>query len=137
MTDTIDVAARLYTALRHTDLPALTDLLHPSFTGQISDGMPLNVGGPIAGPDQMLRGVWGVVATEFDAAPEPDEYVRVDDNRVIVLGYYRGRSRTTNRPYQAAFAHDLTIADGKITTLTQITDTKPWHDALTTETEPV
>ncbi|MFF1820736.1 hypothetical protein ACFVWG_25745 [Kribbella sp. NPDC058245] len=45
------------------------------------------------------------------------------DDRVIVLGYYRGRARTTNRPYQAAFAHDLTITDDLIARLTQITDT--------------
>jgi uncharacterized protein len=129
MTDVVEVAARLYAALRLADLPALAGLLHPSFTGRVSDGMPLEVGGEVAGPDQMLR-VWGTVATAFDTAPEPDEYVKVDNGRVIVFGYYRGRARATGRPYLAAFAHDLTIAEDKIAALIQITDTAPWHHAL-------
>jgi ketosteroid isomerase-like protein len=129
MTETVEIAARLYAALHNADHAALSNLLHPSFTGRVSQGMPLGVGGTIDGPNQMIRGVWGVIATAFDTAPIPDEYLQIADDRVIVLGYYRGRARTTNRPYQAAFVHDLTITDDLIARLTQITDTKPWYDA--------
>jgi uncharacterized protein len=124
------VAARLYTAFAAGDGRALAALLHPNFSGRVSEGMPLGVGGTIEGPKQMLRNVWGATFAQYETAPQPDEYVVVDDDRVIVFGYYRGRSRATGKRYEAAFAHDITICDGKIASLVQITDTKPWHDAL-------
>ncbi|MCX8563883.1 nuclear transport factor 2 family protein [Mycolicibacterium mucogenicum] len=126
----VDVATRLYAAFASHDRPALAALLHPDFTGRVSEGMPFGLGGSVHGPEQMLRDVWGGASKYYETAPHPDEYVAAGENRVIVLGYYRGRCRTTGRHYAAAFAHDITVRDGKIASLTQITDTKPWHDAL-------
>ncbi|MGB8406481.1 MAG: nuclear transport factor 2 family protein [Mycobacterium sp.] len=126
----IEVAARLYAAFAASDGAALARLLHPEFTGRVSDGMPFGAGGPVHSPGQMLREVWGAAFTHYETAPHPDEYVAVGNDRVIVLGYYRGRSRATHRQYEAAFTHDITIRDNKIASLVQITDTKPWHDAL-------
>jgi uncharacterized protein len=72
----------------------------------------------------------GATFTEYETAPQPDEVVVVGEDRAIVLGYYRGRSRTADRQYEAAFTHDITVRDGKIVSLVQVTDTKRWHDAL-------
>jgi ketosteroid isomerase-like protein len=124
------VVTRLYTAFAAADGLALAELLHPQFTGRVSTGMPCGVGGTVDSPHRMLGNVWGAVFVHYDTAPQPDEYIVVGHNRVIVLGYYRGHSRATGRHYEAAFAHDITIGDGKIASLIQITDTKPWHDAL-------
>jgi uncharacterized protein len=124
------VVARLYAAFATADGLALAGLLHPQFTGRVSTGMPFGVGGTIDSPHQMLSNVWAAVFTQYETAPQPDEYVVVGHDRVIVLGYYRGRSRATHQHYEAAFAHDITIREGKIASLVQITDTKPWHDAL-------
>lgn len=126
----LDVANRLYAAFASHDRSALATLLHPGFTGRVSEGMPFGLGGIVHSPEQMLRDVWGGASKYYEIAPHPDEYVIAGENRVIVLGYYRGRCRTTGRHYAAAFAHDITVRDGKIASLTQITDTKPWHDAL-------
>jgi uncharacterized protein len=126
----VEVATRLYEAFAAGNGLTLAGLLHPEFTGRVSDGMPFGVGGIIEDPQQMLRNVWGTTFTQYQTTPQPDEYVVVGGNRVIVLGYYRGRSRVAGREYEAAFAHDITIRDGKIASLVQITDTKPWHDAL-------
>ena len=124
-----ETAARLYAALKSRDVEALVELLDPGFIARVSEGMPLGVGGDIRGPREMVLGVWGKVAGAFDAVPHPDEYLQVGPDRVIVLGWYRGTSRATGRQFQAAFAHDLVVRDGKLVSLTQITDTKPWHDA--------
>ncbi|MUL74649.1 nuclear transport factor 2 family protein [Mycolicibacterium sp. CBMA 226] len=129
-TPAVEIATRLYAAFTSHDRLALAALLHPDFTGRVSEGMPFGLGGAVHSPEQMLRDVWGGASAHYETAPHPDEYVVAGDNRVIVLGYYRGRCRTTGRHYAAAFAHDITVRDGKIASLTQITDTKPWHDAL-------
>ncbi|WP_286274236.1 nuclear transport factor 2 family protein [Mycobacterium antarcticum] len=124
------IAERLYTAFSAGDGVALAHLLHPTFVGRVSAGMPFGVGGDVEGPLTMLNEVWAATFTHYDAAPQPDEFLAVGDERVVVFGYYRGRSRTAGRPYEAAFAHDITIQDGRIASLIQITDTKCWHDAL-------
>ncbi|KAF0847800.1 nuclear transport factor 2 family protein [Nocardia caishijiensis] len=123
------VAEKLYTAFAESDGGALAALLDPSFTAQVSAGMPLGVGGAIPDPRTMLVEVWGAIFAAYDAAPYPDEFVEVGGGRVIVFGAYRGTSRSTGVAFEAAFAHDLTIADDKVTSLIQITDTEQWPDA--------
>ncbi|WP_410873296.1 nuclear transport factor 2 family protein [Nocardia sp. A7] len=124
-----DVAEQLYAAFEKSDGQALAGLLDPSFTAHVSAGMPLNVGGSVADPRTMLSKVWGAVFVAYDVAPVPAEFVEVARDRVIVFGDYRGTCRSTSKSFEAAFAHDLTFHDGKITSLVQITDTKRWHDA--------
>ncbi len=127
---TTEVAARLYEALATADVEALATLLHDEFTAHVSDGMPLEVGGPVDSAEQMVVDVWGRVASAYAVAPEPDEYVEVGHDRVIVLGHYRGHPRPSGTVFDAAFAHDLRIANGRIRRLVQITDTHRWHCAL-------
>jgi ketosteroid isomerase-like protein len=40
-----------------------------------------------------------------------------------------GAARASGRPLDAAFAHVLTIRDGRVASLEQITDTQRWHEA--------
>lgn len=126
----IDTASRLYAAFATHDGAALAGMLHPEFTGRVSSGMPFGLGGEIDSPEKMLRNVWGGAAAHYETAPQPDEFIAVGDDRVIVFGYYHGRSRTTGKQYAAAFVHDITIREGKIASLVQITDTQRWHAAL-------
>jgi len=122
-------AARLYAALAARDVEALIALLDPAFTARVSEGMPLGVGGRIGDPRAMVLGVWGTIAGHFDVAPQPDEYLEVAADRVLVVGWYRGSSRATGRTFEAAFAHDLVIRGDRLVSLVQVTDTVPWHDA--------
>jgi uncharacterized protein len=45
---------------------------------------------------------------------------------VVAVGHYRGTVRASGRPVEASFAHVLTIRDGRIARLDQITDTGSW-----------
>ncbi|MFE1591133.1 nuclear transport factor 2 family protein [Nocardia sp. NPDC058705] len=125
-----DVAESLYTAFANSDGGVLAGLLDRSFTARVSAGMPLGVGGAVPDPKTMLVNVWGAVSVEYDVAPYPEEFVEVDRERVIVFGAYRRTARSTGNHFEASFVHDLSVRDGKITSLVQVTDTKPWHDAL-------
>lgn len=125
------VADRFYRAMAEDDGPALASLLHPAFTGRVSAGMPLGVGGSVDGPDKMLRGVWLTIAKAFDVTPVTDEIVPIGDDRVVAFGFYRGSARDTGRDLTAAFAHDIVTRDGQMLSLVQITDTSTWHATLT------
>ena len=126
----LEIAGELYRALRDQDIAALVQILHPSFTAEVSEGMPLGVGGDIRSPEAMLRDVWGRVAAEYEVAPEPSELVLACDDRVFAIGRYRGHVRGAGADaVDAAFVHVLELRDGRVSFLKQVTDTARWARA--------
>ncbi len=53
---------------------------------------------------------------------EAHEFIAQGD-RVVVLGHYRWRVKSTGRDYASDYAHVWTIKDGKITNFQEYTDT--------------
>ncbi|MEU0572602.1 nuclear transport factor 2 family protein [Nonomuraea sp. NPDC005983] len=121
---------RLYDAFAAGDADALVAPLHPDLVLKVSTGMPLGVGGEHRGPQGALRGCWSIIFRTYRTAPVPEEYVWSGPDRCVVLGHYRGTVRATGRPFEAAFAHDLTLRDDLIVNFVQITDTAEWARAL-------
>lgn len=129
MTDQLDAARRLYEAFAARDAPAILAALDDDFVGTVSPGMPLGVGGRHEGPITMLRDVWGPIFLAYEMRVEAERYYPSGDDHVIAVGHYRGNERESGRPVDAAFAHVLTVRDGRITALEQITDTARWRQA--------
>jgi 2-(1,2-epoxy-1,2-dihydrophenyl)acetyl-CoA isomerase len=128
--ENLEIAHRVYEAIHAHDAKAAIALMAPSFRGVASDGMPDSLGGTYEGPKSMLHDCWGRVYARFDARPEPEEFIPVAPDRVIVIGRYLGTGRASGRPLSAAFVHVMRFADGHVTELIQITDTGRWRDAL-------
>ena len=81
------------------------------------------------GPAAMRRNVWGAIARHFEARAEPDRFLDLTDGRLLVTGRYRGQGKHSGTSLDAAFAHLITIDDGRIRGLEQYTDTARWHEA--------
>lgn len=124
-----DVARALYAALAAGDRDQLDALLHPEFTGRTAEGMPFGIGGDHGSPAEMRRNAWGAIARHFEARAEPERFLDLADGRLLVTGHYRGRGKQGGAPLDAAFAHLITIDQGRIKVLEQYTDTARWHDA--------
>jgi uncharacterized protein len=128
MDTTTVVAQRFYRALSDGDGKALFDLLTDDFEGVVSAGMPHGVGGAHHGRVAMITDVWGRIDAVYDVEVTPDEYLTLaDDGRIVVLGTYRGAARDEDVTVDAAFAHVITVQNGLITALQQITDTVRWQ----------
>jgi ketosteroid isomerase-like protein len=125
MSAQLDLARRLYDGFLAHDAVAIMDLLDPAFEGEVSAGMPLGVGGPHHGAEAMMRDVWAPVFGAYDVRVEADELLE-SGAQVVAIGGYRGTARASGAPFDASFAHVLTIGDGLITALHQITDTASW-----------
>jgi uncharacterized protein len=121
------IAQRLYDAMAHADGEALFGLLTDDFVGTVSSGMPHGVGGEHHGAADMITGVWGRIASVYDMHVDPHDFLRVDDERVVVLGRYWGAARDGGSAVDAAFAHIITTRGDQIAALRQITDTAQWH----------
>ena len=126
---TSDLARSLYTALAAGDREQLDALLHPEFVGQIAEGMPFGIGGRHDSPSAMRRNGWGGIARHFAARAEPERFLEIGADRLLVTGRYRGEGKQGGTALDAAFAHLLTFEDGRIRSLEQYTDTGRWRDA--------
>lgn len=124
--DSIAVARRLYDAMQARDPEAILSSMSPGFVGQVSAGMPLDVGGRHEGPEAMLREVWMPVFGKYDIRLDVERYLASPDD-VVVLGHYRGTERGSGAAeFAARFAHVLTVGEDGIRSLEQITDTRAW-----------
>lgn len=121
-----DIAQRFYDALAHTDADTLFALLADDFVGTVSAGMPHDVGGVHRGPADMILNVWARIGALYDMHVEPAEYLAVEDDRVVVIGRYRGPARDGDTAVDAAFAHVITTRGDQMAALHQITDTARW-----------
>lgn len=130
MTDRIDIATRLYSSLAGGNRADVLTRLHPNFSGHTTAGFPLGLGGNYESPESMLRDFWGRIARAWVAAAHPDEYVHLDDERLLVRGVYRGRGKMSGTGFDAAFVHILRFDGDRIIELTQLTDSARWAHAL-------
>ena len=136
MTTATGVAQCFYRALAEGDGKSLFDLLAKDFVGIVSQGMPQGVGGRHHGRVAMIADVWGRIDAAYDIEVVPSEYLAVQGGvhggaeaggRIVVLGTYRGAARAEDATVDAAFAHVITVKNGRITALQQITDTLRWR----------
>ncbi|MCE5290572.1 MAG: enoyl-CoA hydratase/isomerase family protein [Nocardiaceae bacterium] len=126
----IELAKRLYEALANGDRHTLTDVLHPDFEGHTTVGMPLALGGTYRGPDAMRKEFWGVIARHFEARAIPETFEPLGTESLLVTGRYSGVGKVSGQTLDAGFTHRISVSDGQIRRLDQLTDTKAWHDAL-------
>ncbi|MFC4949633.1 enoyl-CoA hydratase-related protein [Pseudonocardia sp. GCM10023141] len=124
-----ELARRLYAALATGDRPELDTLLHPEFHGVLADGMPFGIGGEYRGADAMRADGWGGIGRHFAARAEAAQFLPLEDGRLLVTGRYTGTGRHGGGPVDAAFAHLITVTDGRISALEQHTDTARWTAA--------
>ncbi|HEY2703578.1 MAG TPA: nuclear transport factor 2 family protein [Candidatus Dormibacteraeota bacterium] len=130
MTAIRDLVRGVYAALAEGDAAALGVLLDPGFEAEVSEGMPLGCGGRRTGAEAMIRDTWWAIGRTYRVRPEAREWIACEDGRLVVLGRYLGRCRSTGQPLDAAFAHLWTAGDGRLTGLMQVTDTALWAAAL-------
>jgi ketosteroid isomerase-like protein len=126
----------LYEALDEGDGGAIEELLAPDFEGGFAEGMPLGLGGARAGAISMRDDGWWAIGRAFAARAEPEEWIRCEDGRLLVIGRYSGRGRAGGRVLDAEFAHLWSAGDGRLRSLRHFTDTARWQQAASPEPEP-
>lgn len=125
-----DAATQLYAALAAGDAEALDRVLAPDFVGRAADGLVGVASGEQHGAGAMRDGVWWQIGRRFSVVAVPRDFHLLDDGRLFVAGRYVGHARRSRTPLDAAFVHVITVRDGRITRLEQLTDTQLWTEAL-------
>ena len=122
---TLAVVHRFYEALATNDGSNIAPLLTEDCVVICSEGMPYDLGGEYHGP-WAATNVWVRIWALHDMHAEPMEFLPVGDDRVVVLGFYRGKAKDGSAAVDARFAHVITVRGDRLAAFQQITDTARW-----------
>jgi uncharacterized protein len=81
---------------------------------------------PLAGTRRGYAGLADLLETAsktMETFTEPREYVAQGD-RVLVVGFARGKVKATNRTFEDHFVFAITVRDGKLTKIREYIDTQ-------------
>jgi hypothetical protein len=81
---------------------------------------------PLAGTRRGHAGLADLLATAsktLETSTEPRELVAQGD-RVLVVGFARGKIKATNRTFEDHFVFAITVRDGKLTNIREYIDTQ-------------
>lgn len=117
-----NIVNRAYSNFKSGDIEALLNLLSDdiSWTLPEMEGVPFS--GPRTGRESVADFFASVGATQESLSFEPRELIAEGD-RVIALGSYTWRVKSTGREFTCDFAHAWTIRDGKATDFREYMDT--------------
>jgi ketosteroid isomerase-like protein len=127
--DNVGVIRELYDAFARGDLPAVLRTFDPHIEWREAEGFVYADGNPYVGPDAVVQGVFGRLATEWDNfTVTPNEILSTTDGAVS-FGRYSGVHKRSGRRVDAQFAHVWRIREGKIHGFQQYTDTAQFREA--------
>jgi len=123
----LEIVQGFYAGAAAGDMDRIRSILAPELSWRQTPGWP--DAGHFRTPDEVVSGVFGKLAGEWDDFKGvPAEFI-CDGDRVVVLGTYSGTSKATGRSFEAPFAHVFRVRDGVIVEMRQYADTKLVHDA--------
>jgi ketosteroid isomerase-like protein len=118
----------VYEAFAKGDVHAFLGFLDANIAWTEAEGFPY--GGTYHGPQDVLKGVFRRLATEWDGfAAVPNEFIDGGD-AVVALGKYSGTYKATGKSFEADFAHVWKIQAGKAIRFVQYVDTLLVQSAL-------
>jgi len=85
-----------------------------------------------AGLNNLVQKANETVETSY---PEPPEFIAQGD-RVLVVGFARGRIKATNRTFEDGWVFAITIRNGKVTNIREYVDTQALAQASETTASP-
>ncbi|MBC9035236.1 nuclear transport factor 2 family protein [Sphingomonas sp. JC676] len=93
---------------------------------------------PLAGTYRGHAGLADLLETasrSIETSTEPREFVAQGD-RVLVIGFARGRIKATNKTFEDDWIFAITVRDGRLTSIREYVDTQALARATEVETNP-
>lgn len=129
--DVTGTIERLYQHFDKGEVPEVLALMDNDIEWNEAEGFAYADGNPYIGPEAVLNGVFGRIGAEWDQFAVTDRtFYDVDQDKVLVTGYYQAVHKETQQPIKAQFAHLWWVSNGKIKKFQQYTDTHQWVTAM-------
>jgi len=111
--ENVRTVSRLFDAVNCRDFEAASELLHEEVTWQplISVENDVHIG------KKAVREAWERNVEAMGLRPQPDEYIAVGDDRVVVRLRFLTLGTTSGLPLEAPAGQIYTVKDGRILSL--------------------
>ena|ERR1700733_6563953 len=121
----LELIKQAYSDFASGNIPAVLSLFDPAVEWQESKGMPFVEGdGLYKGVDAIVSNVFMNLPVHFDGFKMEIKESFEGDNKVAVIGHYKGTNKATGNAFKANFSHTWTLKNGKVTHMFQTADTK-------------
>ncbi|QIG53794.1 SnoaL-like domain-containing protein [Altererythrobacter sp. BO-6] len=113
----------IYAAFAAGDMAAFTNALAPDIVWNEAENYPYADRNPYRGAQQIIEGVFGRTAEDWDGfAVQMNDFVDGGD-RVVAMGRYSGTHKETGKKLDVQAAHVWTIENDKVVRFQQYIDT--------------
>ncbi|MBA2735531.1 MAG: nuclear transport factor 2 family protein [Pyrinomonadaceae bacterium] len=115
------LAGQMYETFNAGDIESFLNLFSDDVVWQTPEIENVPFGGKISGRESLAEFFSILDDHEEFLKMEPTEFIAQAD-KVVVLGNFLCRSKTTNKQYATDFAHIVTVKDGKIVSFYEFFD---------------
>ncbi len=116
------LAQQVYENFKTGDIKALLKLLSEDIEWQLPEIENVPFGGKRRGHEEMGEFFASLVDTQEVQHFDPREFIAQGD-KVVALGHYAWRVKSTGRAFGGDFAHVFTVRDGKVIRFHEYMDT--------------
>ena len=118
----VQIVQQIYAAFGKREVQTLLTFLSDEIDWQLLGPPKIAHAGPHRGRDHVRRFFATVAETLEITQFEPREFIAQSD-KVVALGYYAGRVKSTGRQYASEWAHVFTLREGKVIKFREYADT--------------
>ncbi len=130
-TDNIALAKSLYEAFAKADIPTVLAGMDANIVWNEAENFPYADKNPYIGKDAVLNGVFARIGADWDNFSLTEkQFFPVQNDMILVTGYYTGKHKQSGKDIKAQFAHVWWVKDGKMIKFQQYADTKQFSDAV-------
>ena len=119
----VSLVQSLYEAFGRGDIPAILEAMDPDIVWDI----PQAPGYPLGGIHQRPQGIssefFSLIPSYYQEFAAIAQHMVDDEDRVIVLGEYRGKGKANGTAFQVPVTHVYGFRDGKWIRFQEYTDT--------------
>jgi uncharacterized protein len=120
--ENVKVVQEAYASFGRGDIQALLDTLDEQVDWVLPGEGMIPQAGAYHGRDGVARFFQTLDQTTEFTAFEPRQFIAQGD-RVIALGWYKGKAKATGRPFESDWAMSFVLRDGKVLKFQEYTDT--------------
>lgn len=120
--ENITIVQRAYQNFKNGDISSLLDLFSEDIDWHLPEVEHLPFSGKHKGRDEVAGFFQSLAESQDVMMFNPQDFIAQGD-KVVVLGDYSWRVRSTNREFMSDWAHVWTVKDGKLVAFKEYTDT--------------
>ena len=128
--DNVEFMKGLYQAFAAGDVPKVLGSMADDIEWWEAEGNPWSPGRAFVGVQEVVEGVLGRIAGEFEGFEVVPERFLSDGDDVVMIGRYRGKGIATGKVLDAQVLHLWTVRGDKVARFQQFVDTRQLADVL-------